>query len=930
MTEQQRKRPTQPNGEAIAGRKQAERDLRQSDEQFEQLVASVRDYAIFLLDRNGNIRTWNAGAEIIKGYRAEDIIGQHFSRFYPKEAVASGWPAHELEVAGATGRFEDEGWRVRKNGTTFWANVVITTLLGEEGEIRGFLKITRDLTDRKQAEEKLRISEERFRLMVESVKDYAIFMLDAEGRVATWNEGAERIKGYTAEEIIGQHFSQFYPEDAIERGWPEEVLKRTVKEGRFEDEGWRIRKDGSRFWANVVLTALRDNAGMLRGFAKVTRDLTQRREAEENARLLLQEEAARKAAEEMSEEAERAKREESRQRQQLLVTLNSIGDAVIVTDNEGAVSFINPVAVSLTGWEPEEATGRPLEEVFQIVHEETRQEVENPVVRVLREGVVVGLANHTVLIAKDGQEIPIDVSGAPIRGEDGKIAGVVLVFRDVTEARQAIEARLHLAAIVESSDDAIIGKNLDGIVVSWNRGAERLYGYQAEEIVGKPLALLVPPDSPDELPGILERIKRGEQIEHFETQRVRKDGTRFDVSLTISPIWNADGKIIGASKIARDISARKAEERHKHEFLALLAHELRNPLAPLRHGFEVMKLGADDRSVIEETRGIMEEQLEHMVRLVDDLLDVSRISRGKLELRQESLDLAAVVKSAVETCDPLIREQDDQLTVTLPEEPVYVTGDKTRLTQVLCNLLNNAVKYSDRESSIWLSLGREKNEAVLRVKDNGMGISPAMLSKVFDMFVQGDRSLEKSKGGLGVGLSIVKQIVEMHEGRIEARSEGLGKGSEFVVWLPLILPPDSMQHQSEVDRHEPGKTERHRILVVDDNVNAAKLLGMMLQMMGHEIHLAHDGLEGMEVAEAIRPDLIFLDLGMPKLNGYEACRQIREHPLGQEAFIVALTGWGQEDDKIRSQQAGFNSHLVKPVEKDTLERLLANLSLNEA
>ncbi|MBY0231964.1 MAG: PAS domain S-box protein, partial [Gemmataceae bacterium] len=296
---------------------------RRNEEQFAQLVAGVRDYAIFMLDSQGRVLTWNAGAERLKGWRREEIVGVHFSRFYPADSVSSGWPAHELEVATATGRFEDEGWRLRKDGSRFWANVVITALRDDAGTLRGFLKITRDLTDRKQAEEKLRLSEERFRLMVEGVRDYAIFMLDPRGHVATWNAGAERLKGYSPSEIIGRHFSAFYPQDAIARGWPEEELRRAVADGRVEDEGWRLRKDGSRFWASVVITALRDEAGTLRGFGKVTRDLTDRKRAEEHARRLAAEEAARKAAEESA-------REIDRQREQLRVTLSSIGDAVIV------------------------------------------------------------------------------------------------------------------------------------------------------------------------------------------------------------------------------------------------------------------------------------------------------------------------------------------------------------------------------------------------------------------------------------------------------------------------------------------------------------------------------------------------------------------------------------------------------------------------
>ncbi len=903
---------------ALVGQARAERAMRHSGEEFKHLVAGVRDYAIFLLDVQGRVYTWNDGAERIKGYRPEEIIGQHFSCFYPKEVVTSGWPDHELQMAAATGRFEDEGWRIRKDGSRFWANVVITALRDESGSVRGFLEIARDLTDRKQAEEKLRLSEERFRLMIENVKDYAIFMLDPQGRVVTWNEGAQRLKGYTAEEIIGQHFSRFYPEDPVRRGWPDEELRRAAAEGRFEDEGWRVRKDGSRFWANVVITALRDESGMLRGFGKVTRDLTERRLAEENARRLVQEEAARKAAEESAQVIDR-------QREQLHVTLASIGDAVIVTDNQSGVTFLNAVAEELTGWRLDEAVGQPIKRVFHIINEESREVVENPVSKVFQEGRVVGLANHTVLLARDGREFPIEDSGAPIRGKDQAVGGAVLVFRDVTEARKALQNRIHLAAIVESSDDAIIGLSLDGTITSWNRGAKRLYGYTAAEVVGQPSSILAPSDHPDEQQTILERIKRGEFIEHYETVRVRKDGRRVDVALTISPIHNPVGKIIGASKIARDITSRKEEDRRRNEFLALLAHELRNPMAPLRNGLEVMRLAGNDPKAVEQARSMMERQLQHLVRLVDDLLDVSRISRGKLKLRKERIPLAAVVSHALEVCEALVKESGDELTVTLPKEQVYVDADKIRLAQSLCNLLSNAVKYSDPGSKIWLTVQREGNEAVIHVKDTGVGIPPHLLPRVFDLFWQVDRSLEKSQGGLGVGLTIVKRLIEMHGGKVEAHSEGEGMGSEFVVHLPLVkplTPEQSVEKSGQLS----SSSGRRRVLIVDDNVDAANSLAMVLRAMDHDVQTAHDGFAGLEAAAAFHPDLILLDIGMPRLNGYDVCRRIREQPWAQRVAIFALTGWGQEEDKRRSHESGFNGHLVKPVEPATLDKLLSDPS----
>jgi PAS domain S-box-containing protein len=916
----------------------AGRGLRHSEEEFAQLVAGVRDYAVFLLDREGNVLTWNSGAESIKGYEASEIIGSHFSCFYPPEAVSAGWPAHELEVAAATGGFEDEGWRIRKDGSRFWANVVITALRDQRGQTRGFLKITRDLTERKQNEERLRLSEERFRLLVEGVKDYAILMLGPAGNIATWNAGAERLYGYRGDEISGQHFSRFYPADAIQRGWPDLELRRARAEGQFEDQGWRIKKDGTQFWANVVITAMRHENGTLLGFSKVTRDLTAKKQAEETERRLIEEEATRLAVEEVSREIER-------QRQQLHVTLSSIGDAVLVTDEHGTVTFMNPVAVKLTGWETDDAAGRPLQEVFRVRNENTHEAVDNPVSRVLQEGTVVGLGNHTVLVSKNGTEIPIDDSGAPIRDEAGNIVGVVLVFRDVTETRRDVEARLRLAAIVESSDDAIIGQTLDGGISSWNKGAERLFGYTALEIIGRPLSVLVPGDHPDELPVIMEKIKRGEYIEHFETERVRKDGSRMQMSLTISPVRNAEGEIIGASKIARDITERKRaeralrrseagfrqlaealkeEDRRKNEFLALLAHELRNPLAPLRNGLEVLRLAGNAGRSGEEARTMMERQLQQLVRLVDDLLDLSRISQGKIGLRKAPLTLRAAVVSAIESSRPLLDEKGDELIVNLPESPIYIDGDKARLAQVISNLLNNAAKYSSPRGQISLTVTGEDGEALINVRDKGIGIPAHLLPRVFDMFMQIEGSLNRSQGGLGVGLTIVRRLVELHGGSVEARSEGEGRGSEFIIRLPTVAGP--AEEPGPTANRPVGKVAGHRVLIADDNADAADSLAMMLRIMGNEVRTAHDGQAAVEVAADFRPDVILLDIGMPRLSGHEACGRIRALRGGKDAHIVALTGWGQKNDRVRSRQAGFDGHLVKPIEPAALEKLLAELS----
>jgi PAS domain S-box-containing protein len=1086
---------------ARAGQAHAETGLRHSEEEFEQLVAGVRDYAVFLLDQHGNVRTWNAGAERIKGYRPNEIIGQHFSRFYPPDAVSSGWPAHELQVAGVTGRFEDEGWRVRKDGSMFWASVVITTLRDEAGQVRGFLKITRDLTDRKQAEEKLRLSEERFRLLVEGVRDYALFMLDPQGRVASWNAGAERLYGHSPDAILGQHLSSLYTQEAIERRWPDELLRRAAAEGRIEDEGWRLRNDGSQFWANVIISSLRDSSGTLRGFVKVTRDMSERKQAEENARRLAEEEAARKTAEQYAREIEK-------QREQLHVTLSSIGDGVIVTDQHGRVTFMNPVASGLTGWE--QAQGQPLERVFHIINEHTRKTVENPALRALREGHFVGLANHTVLIAKDGRERPIDDCAAPIQlGQDNTI-GAVLVFRDISTRRQAEtalrESARQFRQLADSMPQIVWTARPDGSIDYLNERWYEFTGFPHDESESENWGAILHPDDRqraidtyfgcikdetayeieyrfhdrktggyrwflgravpvrDEQGKIvrwygtctdIDDTKRAEEksnflaeasaqfselndpdstlqkvagvavpafadwctvdvlddggsvrrlaIKHIDPSKVRlaeelikrypprPDATRglrhvlatgkaemmeeipdtlvaegaqdsehlrllqeLGLKSYICMPMQSHGRTLGALtfvmaesgrrftsadlRLAEQLAQRAAiaienanlyrvlreEDRRKTEFLAVLAHELRNPLAPIRNGLQVMKLAGDNPQQREQARTMMERQLQHLVRLVDDLLDLNRISRGKIQLRKERIALVSVVNIALETCEPLVKEQNDELTVTLPDEPLYVDADKTRLAQVVCNLVSNAVKYSDPGSRIGLIVQREANEAVIGVKDTGVGIPSHLLLKVFDMFMQVDRSLEKTQGGLGIGLTVVKRLVEMHGGKVEARSEGLGKGSEFLIRLPVVQPPAHEQAREGASQ-PPRQTAHYRILVADDNVDSASSLAMMLTLMGHEVRTAHDGLEAVEAASEFRPDMILLDIGMPKLNGYDACRRIREQPGGKEVAIFALTGWGQEEDKRRSQDAGFNDHLVKPVELAALEKLLTEI-----
>jgi PAS domain S-box-containing protein len=627
----------------------------------------------------------------------------------------------------------------------------------------------------------------------------------------------------------------------------------------------------------------------------------------------------------------RAQEQLQEQSERFHITLSSIGDAVISTDAAGNITFLNRVAETLTGWAHDEAVGRPLPDVFNIVNPRTRAAVENPALGALREGRVVGLAHHTVLITRDGIERPIDDSAAPIHDAAGTIVGAVLVFRDVSERMQALETQGRLAAIVESSQDVIVSKSLDGIVRSWNHEAERVLGYTADEAIGKPITLIIPPDRENEERDLMTRLRRGERVEHFETVRRAKDGRLVDLSIAISPVRDATGQVIGASKVARDISERKKIEealrtadRRKDEFLAVLAHELRNPLAPLANGLQVIRLAHGDPGAIAQARTMMERQLSHLVRLVDDLLDLSRIGRKQMELRRSRLLLSDVVNSAIETARPLIEAAGHTLAVSVPPEAIHLDGDLTRLSQVFSNLLANSAKYTDPHGQIFLDVIRRPDQVVVSVRDTGIGIAADQLDAVFGMFSQVDPRTERSRGGLGIGLALVQGLVKMHGGSVTAQSPGIGQGSTFSVTLPVIEANVPSQRSRPSDA-SPTAHERRRILIVDDNLDAARSMAMMLELLGNDVRTAHDGVQAIELVEHYRPDVVLMDVGMPHLDGYDATRRIRAQPWGRATIIIALTGWGQDDDKARSQEAGCNGHLTKPVNLSDLQSLLEKL-----
>ena len=656
----------------------------QNDERFKLLVESVRDYAIFMLNPDGVVLTWNAGAERFKGYRADEIIGQHFSRFYTPEALAQKLPEQELETAREVGVFEDEGWRVRKDGTLFWANVVITAMRNAQGEFIGFAKITRDLTERRAHEEDLRRSEERFRLLVEGVGEYAIFMLDPNGRVATWNVGAERIKGYKPHDIIGQHFSIFYPSEAKESGWPDHELREATEKGSFVDTGWRIRKDGTRFWANVTITALRDAAGRLIGYAKLTRDLTDAKRAE-----------------------------------------------------------------------------------------------------------AIELANK-----------------------------------------------------------------------------------------------------------------------HHE-------------------------EMLDAERSAR-MAAQRATQL-KDEFLATLSHELRTPLNAILGWTQILLRGEAPGGPDAQKKAVevIDRNARAQVQLIDDLLDLSRIMTGKIRLELQQISFASVVEAAVDSAMPSADTKDIRLKAIYGASRDIVSADAARLQQVVWNLLTNAIKFTPKGGQVHVLIQRVNSHLELSISDTGIGIPESYLPHVFDRFSQRDGSTTRAYGGLGLGLAICKQLVELHGGSIRAASGGEGKGATFFVQLPLSIV--QLEDEKYPRVHPTAEThaiesfalpnlEGVHVFSVDDERDARELLQAVLEARGAKVTSFDSAEDALAALKTSKPSVLVCDIGMPKMDGYQLIRTLRaSEPLGERIPALALTAFARAEDRKRSLVAGYQAHLAKPFDVGEFVLILANL-----
>ncbi len=556
-----------------------------------------------------------------------------------------------------------------------------------------------------------------------------------------------------------------------------------------------------------------------------------------------------------------------------------------------------------------------------------------------RKALAAGLGVQVVetLEHEDGVVHHSLVSKFPIPGPDGAAAFVGGMAIDITDHKRAEqvleESEQRFRQLAENIEDVFwMSDPVKNEMLYVSPAYEKLWGRSCGSLYEEPRSFLdaIHPEDRGRVVAGFESQRRGKTTD-VEYRVVRPDGSVRWVRDRSFPVKDRAGGVYRVAGIAEDVTERrefeealKEADRRKDEFLAMLAHELRNPLAPLRSALQILRAPGAEADVVARARETMERQVEHLVRLVDDLLDVSRIMRGKIELRREPVELAAAVARAVETSQPAVDAEGHELTVSLPAEPLWVDGDLVRLAQVVGNLLHNAAKYTERGGKIWLTGAREDGRAVLRVRDTGIGIAPEMLPRIFEMFVQADRRTKNAQGGMGIGLTLVRSLVEMHGGTVEARSEGLGKGSEFVVALPLLTDVFEGAPTGRVEPSRTGRAAPRRVLVVDDNAPAAETLALVLRLEGHEVTTAHDGASALELAVADPPEVALVDLGMPKMDGCELARRFRASPALKDVVLIALTGWGQEEDRRRTREAGFDLHLVKPVEVDVLNRLFAD------
>lgn len=791
--------------------------------------------------------------------------------------------------------------RRKSDGDLRWVEFAGNFSLAADGTPLKLVGVVADVTERMQAEHALRESDERFRLLADAAP-VLIWLNDEHNRCEYVNAEYVRFTGRALHELLGAGWSESVHPDDFE-GYYGAFLAAAERGELFEADFRFRRADGEFRWMRTVGVP-RFEGSTYRGYVGSTSDIHERKRAEE------------------------ALRESEKRFRAMADTAPAM---LWVTEPSGSCTFLSRGWYEYTGQTEEQALGRGW---LDALHPDDRDESSH-IFQSANEQREAFALDCRVRRA-DGEYRWTIGTGRPRFGSDGEFQGFVGSVIDVHERKQVEEtlrdSEERFRTMADNISQFAWMADASGWIFWYNRRWYDYTGTTLEEMQGWGWKKVHHPDHVDR---VVERIQRswdtGEVWEDLFPLRGKDGNYRWFLSRAL-PIQDERGNVVRWFGTNTDVTEQRAAEealkeadRRKDEFLATLAHELRNPLAPIRTGLELMKLIKDDPAILEETRQTMERQTQQLITLVDDLLDVSRITQGKLELRKCEVRLSDVVESAVEASRPFIDEAGHELAVDLPGQPVLIDGDPNRLAQVLSNLLNNAAKYTPQGGQIRLSARREGDEVVLSVKDTGIGIPADKLESIFEMFAQIDRPQERGYTGLGIGLTLVRSLVAMHGGSVEVHSEGVDRGSTFGVRLPVLEQRPIGDDWTSSDGESELSHSKRRVLVVDDNKAAAEMLRMVVRMLGNEVQTAGDGQEAVERAAVFQPDVVLMDLGMPRMNGYQAARHIRQQPWGEAMVLVALTGWGQSEDKQRTSEAGFDHHLVKPAEPADLQRLFSQL-----
>ena len=845
------------------------------------------------------------------------------------------------------------------------------------------------------------LSRDDYSLLIDSVTDYAIFMLDVDGHVATWNLGAEKIKGYTADEVIGRHFSVFYTPQDIASGRPERLLERALVSGRAEDEAMRVRKDGSLFWANVVITALRDEHGTLRGFGKLTRDLTARRAAETNERELLREKTARTAAEAAERELRQSEERYRALSRRLEIVLEGVTDGITVQDRTGRLIFANSAAAHLCGFaSAQELLSTPAEEI--IARFEILNEWDQPFApeRLPGRRVLQGALSESALLHVRERETGRDfwslVRAGSVSGSDGRPELAVNVWHDVSaehreerrakflaEAAVALGGSLDHEAMLASLADVLVpgladlcaiylleGNDLRNVVTvqvdperpaaakehlqnfspnfgsiggAWSvvrSGKAELHEQVTEamldaaardptererlHLIAPRAAILAPLRSPSKVLGVIALLSAGSNR--------RYDQSHLALAVALGERTGASLENARLYRAAQD-SARAAEaaSRAKDEFLATVSHELRTPLNAIVGWATLLKARVTDPALVKPIE-VIHRNAHAQVKIIDDILDVSRVITGKFRIDARPADLVVIARDALEVVRPSAFAKSIELEFAPEREFCLLVVDPERLQQVVWNLLSNAVKFTSSGGKVRLGMRQVGASVSLTVEDTGAGIDPEFLPFVFDRFSQADATITRRVGGLGLGLALVRHIVELHGGRVSAHSEGLGKGASFTITLPvravaLGADPSSSRGGDGEAAQQALILRGTKVLLVDDEPDARELVAVVLTSAGATVETAQSAAEGFTLLQQFRPDVLISDIGMPDEDGISFMRRLRALPGAEGGSVpaIALTAYTRKEDQMAARAVGYDVHVGKPVNPQELATTVARL-----